>query len=416
MQTQTPQSETQKIPKLRFLGFKAKWEDKRLEEVANFLKGKDISKDDIFQDGKNKCIRYGELYTDYGEIIKKIKSRTNISECDSLLSKKNDVLVPSSGETALDIATFSFINEDNVLLGGDLNVLRFKESQNGAFYAYYLSNYKRRDIARIVQGYSVVHLYASQLKKLNINLPTLPEQQKIAEFLGSVDEWIENLRAQKESFESYKKGMMRKIFTQEVRFKDEKGKNFPKWEEKKLGEVFISEKGDGLPKDEVIGGGKNECILYGELYTTYKEVIFDVRSKTNSNNGLKSEIGDLLIPCSTTTTGIDLANVTALNKKGVLLGGDITILRSKTKTNNIFYAYYLSNYKKREIAKYAQGSTIVHLYYNHFKKMNIDVPCYEDQNKIAEFLVSVDKVMEAKQQQITQAEQWKKGLMQGLFV
>lgn len=405
-----------KIPKLRLPDFFGEWEERKLKDIVIFLRGKGIPKEDISEQGINKCIRYGELYTEYKEIIKDVKSRTNIPTEESTLSKKNDMMIPSSGETALDIARVSCVREDGVLLGGGLSIMRPKDGFSGEFFSYYLSNFKKKSMAIFAQGNSVVHLYESHIKNIKINSPSFQEQKKIFEFLWSTDELINNLKEQRENLEAYKKGIVQKIFTQEIRLKDKNGKEFSKWEEKKLSQVFYSEKGDGLPKSAIVEDGKNECILYGELYTTYKEVVFNVNSKTNSNDGLESQIGDLLIPCSTTTTGIDLANVTALNKKGVLLGGDITVLRSKEKINNIFYAYYLSNYKKRDMAKYAQGSTIVHLYYNHFKKMTIDLPNYEEQQKIAEFLTSIDKLIESKQQQIIQAEQWKKGLMQGLFI
>lgn len=157
-------------------------------------------------------------------------------------------------------------------------------------------------------------------------------------------------------------------------------------------------------------------MLYGELYTTYAEVITTIISRTNSNEGVKSIAGDLLVPCSTTTTGIDLANVTALNKADVLLGGDITILRGKENVDNTFYAYYLSNYKKNELARFGQGTTIVHLYYNHFKVMKIDVPKVEEQQKIASFLVTIDNSIQTLGEQIEESRLFKKGLLQKMFV
>lgn len=184
----------------------------------------------------------------------------------------------------------------------------------------------------------------------------------------------------------------------------------------KIREIFYSEKGRGLSKEKVQSDGKYECILYGELYTKYKEVIVDIKSKTNEEDGLKSQIGDLLIPSSTTTTGIDLANVTAINKENVLLGGDITILRSKEEINNVFYAYYLSNYKKEEIANYAQGTTIVHLYYYHIRNMLIDFPPMEEQTIISQFLLSIDSKIKLENNILEQYQFQKQFLLQNLFI
>ena len=113
-----------------------------MDDFVVFLKGKGISKDDIVNNGKNKCIRYGELYTEYSEVINEVKSRTNISIEGSVLSKENDVLIPSSGETAIDIATVSCVKENNVLLGADLNIIRPNKDQDGEFLSYYLSNFQ----------------------------------------------------------------------------------------------------------------------------------------------------------------------------------------------------------------------------------------------------------------------------------
>jgi type I restriction enzyme S subunit len=125
----------------------------------------------------------------------------------------------------------------------------------------------------------------------------------------------------------------------------------------------------------------------------------------------------LLVPCSTTTTGIDLADVTALCEENVLLGGDITILRFKESGVSEFFAYYLTHYKKHDLAKYGQGSTIVHLYYNHFKDMIINYPhSKEEQQKISNLLTTFDKKIENIQTQIEESKAFKKGLLQQMFV
>src|SRR5690606_35080787 len=150
---------TELIPELRFPEFVnvGEWEEKILGDVATFFKGKGISKADIVEDGSLPCIRYGELYTHYNETITKIKSSTNLSTDDLILSQVNDVIIPASGETQIDIATASCVLQDGVALGGDLNIIR--TNLNGVFLSYYLNNAKKEDIAQMAQGISVVHLY-----------------------------------------------------------------------------------------------------------------------------------------------------------------------------------------------------------------------------------------------------------------
>ena len=166
--------------------------------LASFSKGKGISKNDVLSNGSVECIRYGELYTHYGAIISKVLSRTNLPIDELVLGQRNDVIIPSSGETALGIATVACITIENIALGGDINIVR--SDQNGIFLAYYLIS-KKKDIARLAQGISVIHLYNKQLKTLILNIPSKSEQQEIASFLSAVDKKFEQLSRKKDLFE-----------------------------------------------------------------------------------------------------------------------------------------------------------------------------------------------------------------------
>src|SRR5690606_27435491 len=401
-------------PKLRFPEFDDSYKNVYLKDIAKFYKGKNISKADIIEDGAIECIRYGELYTTYGEVIDKIVSKTNLDKKNLVFSEANDIIIPASGESAIDIATASCVIKEGVALGGDLNIIKTKE--NGVFLSYYFNNKKKYEIAKKSQGISVIHIYSDHLKSLNLNIPSLPEQQKIADYLSTIDTKINLLEEKKAQLALYKKAMMQKLFSQEIRFKDDNGNDFPEWEEKCLGEVFSGLKGQGLSKDSLLIEGENNCILYGELFTKYKEIIKSVISKTNTLSGVKSKCGDILIPASTTTNAFDLANATALLLDNVILGGDINILRPKQKLSSEFYAYYLSNYKKHELGKLGQGITIVHLYYTHFKNIMIDLPSLPEQQKIADFLSAIDESIEKVNEQITQTQSFKKAMLQQMFV
>ena len=186
------------------------WEEKKLGEIGIFLKGKGISKADIVDDGKLPCIRYGELYTRYKEIISHVFSATNLDSKNLVLSKANDVLIPASGETQVDIATASCVLEDNIALSGDLNIYRTKE--NGIFLSYLIRSHLKMQIAQLAQGNSVVHLYSSQLKGVQLNLPCLEEQTKIAEFLSAIDQKIEVVAQQIQQAKTWKKGLLQQMF------------------------------------------------------------------------------------------------------------------------------------------------------------------------------------------------------------
>ena len=177
------------VPNLRFPEFLGEWEEERLADIADLYKGTGISKDQLSDDGEP-CILYGELYTKYkSETIREVISKTNINNTKLVRSKANDVIIPCSGETAEDIATARCILKDNILLGGDLNIIRL-HGYDGAFISYQLNGRRKYDIAKVAQGVSVVHLYSEHLKGVKTINPCLEEQKKIAKLLSLLDERI----------------------------------------------------------------------------------------------------------------------------------------------------------------------------------------------------------------------------------
>lgn len=196
---------------MRFPEFSGEWKEEQLDSIATLSKGVGISKEQLSEVGEP-CILYGELYTKYkSEIIKQIESKTDI-DCSKLKrSKANDVIIPCSGETAVDIATARCVPFDNILFGGDLNVISLHK-YDGAFMSYQLNGKRKYDIARVAQGVSVVHLYGDHLKAIKTYNPTLPEQQKIAKLLSLLDERIATQNKIIEKYESLIKGINCKIF------------------------------------------------------------------------------------------------------------------------------------------------------------------------------------------------------------
>ena len=160
-----------------------------MSDIADLYKGTGISKDQLSDEGEP-CILYGELYTKYkSETIEKVISKTNIDNTKLVRSKANDVIIPCSGETAEDIATARCVLNDNILLGGDLNIIRL-HGYDGTFMSYQLNGKRKYDIAKVAQGVSVVHLYGEHLKGVKTINPCLEEQKKIASLLFLLDERI----------------------------------------------------------------------------------------------------------------------------------------------------------------------------------------------------------------------------------
>ena len=156
---------------------------------------------------------YGELYTKYkSEVIGVVYSRTELESSSLVKSKANDVIIPCSGETAIDISTARCVPFNNILLGGDLNIIRLKHD-DGGFFAYQLNGARKKDIARVAQGVSVVHLYGENLKHIRVNHPVIEEQKKITRLLSLIDERIATQNKIIEKLESLIKGLSQRLLS-----------------------------------------------------------------------------------------------------------------------------------------------------------------------------------------------------------
>lgn len=251
--------------------------------------------------------------------------------------------------------------------------------------------------------------------KLEHPIPSVDEQERIAVFLGAVDEKIDQLEEKVELLESYKSGCMQQLFTQKTRFKDSQGRDYPDWSEKPLDKIVSFSKGKGVSKKDISENGLQPCIRYGEIYTTYKERIQKVHSRTNvaAADLVFSEAGDVIIPASG-EDALDMARACCVEMEGIALGGDINILRGAE--SGVFLAYYLNNAKKNDIARVAQGISVVHLYASQLKGLSIALPHPDEQAKIAEFLMDIDKKISMVSQELELAQTFKKGLLQQMFV
>ena len=196
---------------MRFPEFSGEWGKSTLQSVATVSKGAGISKDQLSEEGQP-CILYGELYTKYNsEIIDTIISKTDIDSEKLVRSQANDVIIPCSGESAVDIATARCVKQSNVLLGGDLNIISLKGEHDGSFFAYQLNGRRKYDIAKVAQGVSVVHLYGEHLKRVKVNYPSATEQKKISSLLALIDQRIETQRKIIEKYESLIRGISNKL-------------------------------------------------------------------------------------------------------------------------------------------------------------------------------------------------------------
>ena len=403
-------------PLLRFPAFiqDGGWKEYKLGDIAQFYKGKGISKNDVTDNGTIPCIRYGELYTHYKEVIDEVTSYTDLSIDDLFMSKANDIIIPSSGETKEDIATASCVLRNNVALGGDINVIR--TSNNGVFLSYYLNNAKKHDIAKIAQGISIIHLYNEQLRNLSVEIPNLEEQQKIAECLSSIDSFISSINEKVEQLKAHKKSLMQKLFPQrgqtvpEYRFPEfEKDGS---WEELELGELIV----------EIV-----EFTSRGDKFPLYSLTIEDgVSPKTDryERNFLVKKKGDnfkVVYPYDFVSNPMNLRfGAIGYNKESfkVCISGYYDVFRFKDKgTSSFWISYMKSDWALDMYDRIATGSLYEkrRVHFSSLLRTKLLVPKYSERLKISEYLSSMEEVISLNAKKASLLEQHKKGIMQQLF-
>lgn len=409
------------LPVLRFPEFTDQWNSAKLGSIATFSKGKGISKADIEEDGATECIRYGELYTVYSEVISEIVSSTNLDIDSLVLSDANDVIIPASGETQIDIATASCVLKAGVALSGDLNII--KTETDGVFLSYYLNNAKKYKIARLAQGISVVHLYSSQLASLNVNIPRPDEQTKISSFLMSIDKRIKILGKKKAELEQYKKGVMQKLFARTIRFKKDDGSDFPNWEEKKLGEIgtFQTSSVNKLSnenEEQVFLVNYMNVYQHENISLSNRDLLQVVTANETQINSSDLKRGDILFtPSSETPTDIGHSVVIFEDLERTLFSYHLMRFRPNIKLD-LLYSHYFCNIPSvlKQLSRFSTGSTRFTISIGNFSQVKVQLPSFEEQQKIALFLVSMDKSIQKVGAQIEDSILFKQGLLQKMFV
>ena len=199
------------VPEIRFKGFTDPWEQRKLDEIANFSKGVGYSKNDLCEEG-TPIILYGRLYTKYETSIFDVDTFVK-EKAGSVYSKGGEVIVPASGETAEDISIASVVVKPGILLGGDLNIVSPTTEYDSAFLALTISSGAAHEyLSSLAQGKSVVHLHNADIQSVSAKFPTKREQEKIHLLFGKIDTLITLHQRKLEKLQNIKKSCLEKMF------------------------------------------------------------------------------------------------------------------------------------------------------------------------------------------------------------
>ena len=388
-------------PKLRFKEFEGDWEKKTLGEVVKFSNGRRIPLSESDRQKRQGTYRY------YG-------ASGVIDYIDDYIFDGQYILIGEDGANILTrSSTLAFVVEGKFWVNNHAHIFQSKKGDNN-FLATYLEslNYEKYN-----SGTAQPKLNLENLKKVIVADPSKEEQTKIASFLSNVDEKISQLTQKHALLSQYKQGMMQKLFSQQIRFKADDGSKFGKWVNKKIIEIadYVDFRGKTPKKVDngiLLVTAKN--IRFGYIdYEVSREYIGSDDFEEVMRRGC-AKIGDVLI-----TTEAPLGNVASVDREDIALAQRVIKYRGKEGIlNNAFLKQkFLSEDFQALIASKATGGTVQGIKGSTLHNLEIYIPQdIEEQTKIANFLSSIDQKIEVVAQQIEQAKQWKKGLLQQMFV
>lgn len=384
------------VPKLRFPEFEGNWEEKQIKNVFSIFNGYAFSSLDSTD--------YGCLWVKIADVGIQEMKKDSLSYLPKDYLEKHSKFTLKEGDLVIALT--------RPILNGNLKISRIDKFFNNSLlnqrvgkivsnynleYIYYLlqNNKLIKSIENNIAGSDPPNLSPNEINNIYVRLPILSEQQKIATFLTSVDERLTLLSQQKEKLELYKKGVMQQIFSQKLRFKDENGKDYADWEEKKLGEITKITTGK-LDANAMVENGEYRFYTCAKEYYKIDNYAFDTEALLISGNG---------------------ANVGYIHYyKGKFNAYQRTYVLFNVTESYFYLKYYLDCHLLKRIHREKKDGNTPYIVLNTLTDMKIDIPCLEEQQKIASFLSAIDVQIEGVSMKIEQTKIFKKGLLQQLFV
>lgn len=368
------------------------WEYKQLSSLGSFSKGMGISKADLVPQGVP-CIRYAEIYTKYNFQLSQCLSHipTEIAQKSTPIAYGN-ILFAGSGETAEDIGkSVVYLGQETAYASGDIIIftLKDKRTTNPLFFSYYLNTIGRKQLNRLGEGQSIVHIYPEELSKVLVPHPSTEEQHKIVKLLKTWDKAIQLTRQLIEQKELQKKYLMQQLLTSHIRLKGFSGK----WETIKLGDICSITTGK-------LNANAMENTGQYRFFTCSKEVFFI--------NNFAFDTEALLISGN--------GNIGYIHYyKGKFNAYQRTYVLDSFKRDIFFTKYILELFLPQRLAKETKAGSMPYIVVSTLSDMVLQYPNEQEQNSISKILQTVDTELDLLKTKLSKLEEQKKGLMQILL-
>ncbi len=419
------------VPKLRFKDENGQvfpdWEEKELGEIFDIVVGfvGTVSKFYCDKSDGIQFIRTLNVKDGYFSLddIQYVTKEFHIKNRKSQINNE-DILIARVGANMGMVCKVqglqSEANSANVI------IIRSSLTNNSEFYACYLRSSKgQKQIQAKGAGGAQEVLNISVTKTITVPVPILLEQTKIAEFLMAVDEKIAQLTKKCELLARYKKGVMQQIFSQELRFKDDDGRDFPDWEEKTFSQANIKvidgDRGDNYPNSSDFSDD-GYCLFLNAKNVTKSGFIFNEVSFISKEKDEVLRKGKLIRNDLILTTRGTVGNIAYFDKsikyKNVRINSGMVIIRNECSNidSNYLYKYFYSPRFRKVLEQITFGSAQPQLTVAEINKFKIGIPILKEQIKIANFLTSIDEKITEAQTYLDTVKQYKQGLLQQMFV
>ena len=394
------------VPKLRFKGFNDEWKEKKLSEIANIVGGGTPSTTEkSYWDGNIQWFTPTEI-KDAKYVASSMRTITEqgVKNSSAKILPKGSILLT----TRATLGEMAILENDATTNQGFQSLIVNKNNNNE--FVYYLQEKIKKYCYKNASGSTFLEISKSNLEKFKVNMPSLQEQERIANFLTKVDKIIEKQDEKVKNLEKYKKGMMQKIFSQEIRFKDENGNEYPEWEIKRVEDIANIQVGfTPDTKNDSFWEGDIKWLSIAGMNSKY---IFD-GNKRISNEALgKRE----LIPKNTLVMSFKLTiGRLAIIKEPMITNEAICQFYWKDKNiiNEYMYQYLDSIRIESFGCRAAKGITLNN---ESLNSIIVKLPCIDEQNKIADLLTNIDCINQEELNKLNELKRWKKGLLQQMFV
>lgn len=403
----------QLVPKRRFAGFTDAWEQRKFSEIT-YPAGE--------KNRENLPLESYSITNEHGFIPQdeKFGNGGTMREADKRMYY---IVSPNSfayNPARINVGSIGYQNTSkNVIVSSLYEVFKTTEDvDDRLLWHWFKSPNFHNLIIQLQEGGVRLYFYYDKLCMGEVALPKVEEQRKIGQFFDSLDNLIALHQRNLEKAKEFEKSCLVEMFPAEGQRKPKR--RFPgftdDWEQRKLESFASFSKGNGYSKSDLRDTG-TPIILYGRLYTRYETIFSEIDTFVKAKNGsVYSKGGEVIVPASGETAE-DIARAAVVKNAGILLGGDLNVITPETNVDSVFLALCITNgNSQKELAKKAQGKSVVHIHNQEIKDLMISFPKQDEQKQISAYFQQLDNLITLHQRKLDKLKAFKQACLNEMFV